>query len=204
MKLLIIIILINFVAAGDVLSIVGGYTNSTVVSKDVPSTDWLGGIAFGIEQRYSDGVSVGLSITQRGVVYDFDEVFYIGVPGKVETLIKYLTFSYLYDFDLGKHVQTQRDLRFRIGGEAGYFIDAKFRYKYDEGGEYISITETVKENEWRDMSGNMGDYGVTFGLQYNIHSSFALGFRYYHGLKDIIDLADGKFRTLYFYGSYSL
>ena len=69
-----------------------------------------------------------------------------------------------------------------IGGEIGYFIDAKGKWKECYYNDCESDTETIDVDDWEDADNNMIDYGLVFGARYAINEQMYLYGTYYWGL----------------------
>ena len=99
---------------------------------------------------------------------------------ELEMEVNYLTGHLL----TSQSISTNLDLL--LGFELGYFWNEKTKIRICIESDCESDAEEFDSDDWKDMDGNMIDYGFLIGGRAPISENISINGTYYYGLADII------------------
>ena len=111
--------------------------------------------------------------------------------------------SYILNYITGyalMRIPLQPQVSLLAGGEVGYFLSGEYKEEYN--GE--SYSHDVDRDEFEEEGGNVLDYGLVIGAQFNITPQMSAVGTYYLGLADWADEMDWKHRGFQIYLTYGL
>jgi hypothetical protein len=183
--------------------IVGGFNLSTVAgdaTDDLDDVLFKSGISFGIENPLPwFGLFGGITYTQRGwgEKTHYTDPFFGRSEDEYKGNLNYLTLYLTRPIDVAKYIPILTEIPFLllVGAETGIFLNGKIDWESKWDGESMSGTEDIDRDDWSDEEGNLMDFGLLFGGQYNVTPMIGIRGTYYFGLIQTHGDYEAKYRT---------
>ncbi len=179
------------------LRLIGGFTFSNTNGEgDSTNIKYTPGFKFGAEKLLSGNILGGISYTQRGWKTSYKESDYSG--NNIWTL-NYITTYITKQF-------TFKSVVVYAGAEIGYFwnanVNSNSRSNYNN--ESHSDYDAFDKNEWKNIQGNIVDYGLLLGAIYSYNEKVDIVGSYYYGIPKLFN--DEKFmnRSIQIFISYAM
>ncbi|SDW96125.1 Outer membrane protein beta-barrel domain-containing protein [Lutibacter oricola] len=157
--------------------------NMSKFSGDLNNTEIIYGFNAGVfgELKLSDKISLQpeLSFSKQGSKFDYNNES----PGYKEFKMEYINSTFMLKYYLTKNISVES------GPQIGFLLSAQDIGLFDANAFILELEEVEMVTEVEDVKDSYKnvDYGVNFGLSYEIKKKYIISARYYLGFKNIED-----------------
>ena len=172
--------------------------------KLVNNLKYLNGLKVGFEKNNDNNFLWGFTYSQKG--------YKMYIDGTYSIITGYEFHNYLSSYLIKPFLNLDKiffidEFDLSIGFEINYFLNGKTEGIYiNKSNNYYthSYSGNFSQKEWKDMEGEIIDYGILIGGRLLLDEKTSINVNYYYGLNDISSVSKLKNRSFQVYLSTKL